>query len=64
MLRVQSTVYPFGYDRNGSRNRNTSRFAKGFNKWADHVQELVNDLSGVGQVQLNEAKKLIEVTVK
>lgn len=63
MIKVQSTVYPFGYDKNGASNRNTNRFAKGFNKWADNLKNQVNDLSSVGQVQLNEAKNLIAVTV-
>jgi len=62
-IRVKSTAYPFDYDKNGSRDRNTTRFAKGFNKWSDHLREQVNDYSGVGQTQLSEAKKLIAVTV-
>jgi len=60
-IKVQSTVYPFGYDYNGARNRNTRRFTKGFNNWANDLREALLPENEIMEVRLNEAKRLLKI---
>jgi hypothetical protein len=62
-IKVKSTAYPFGYDKNGAGNRNTKRFTKGFNEWADDLREALMPENQVMEVRLNEAKRLLGITV-
>jgi hypothetical protein len=60
-IKVQSTVYPFGYDKNGAGNRNTRRFTKGFNNWASDLREALLPENEIMEVRLNEAKRLLKI---
>jgi hypothetical protein len=59
--KIQSTCYPFGYDKNGASDRHDKRFAKGFNKWAAYIREanLLNASQSGMNITLEKAKNLI-----
>lgn len=63
-IKVQSTVYPFGYDKNGSNNRNTSSFTNGFNEWADNLREGLLTENQIMENRLKEAEELIGIISK
>jgi hypothetical protein len=43
-VKVQSTVYPFEYNLNAARNRNTRAFAKAFNSFNFNIKCEIDDL--------------------
>ena len=62
-LSIQSTIYPFGYDKNGATDRNKKRFCKGFNAWSAFIHEscIAQESEGSMNNTLNDAKKLIGI---
>lgn len=61
MANIKSTVYPYGYDKNGSLSRNSKRFTKGFNRWAQEIREATLPAESIMNNVLKEAKQLIKL---
>ena len=60
-IKVKSTAYPVEYDKNGVSNRNTRRFTKGFNEWANDLRESLLPENQVMEIRLKEAKTLLKI---
>lgn len=58
----QTTVYPPGQERRDI--IDPVKRGKGFNKWAMHIRTEIEAISGNGEAQLNEAKRILETVNK
>lgn len=56
---VQSTVYPFGYNKNAATDKNNKTFTKNFNRWAMYIRESTLPNEAMMNKVLNQAKELI-----